>query len=212
MQRGRKKIENPETARRILAAAERIFAARGLAGARTDEIARAAHVNKAMLYYYFRSKERLYRAVFENLFGQAGKMIQAEMPAQASPRRTVLAFVEGYFKFRIENPNYARLMQHMMMEDPKQFRWVAREYFEQGFRRMTRTIKTGIAQGEFQPLNAKHAMLNIIAMIVFYFSGAPVNSVLLRRDALQAGVVEEHKRAVIDLLERGLFRKPARLR
>ena len=82
MQRGRKKIENPETARRILAAAERIFAARGLAGARTDEIAQAARVNKAMLYYYFGSKERLYRAVFENLSGQAGKMIQAEMPAK----------------------------------------------------------------------------------------------------------------------------------
>ena len=212
MQRGRKKIENPEPARRILAAAERIFAARGLAGARTDEIAQAARVNKAMLYYYFGSKDRLYRAVFENLFGQAGRMIQAEMPAKASPRRMVLAFVEGYFKFRIDNPNYARLMQHMMMEDPKQFRWIAREHFEQGFRRMTRTIKTGIAQGEFQPLNAEHAMLNIIAMIVFYFSGAPVTSVVLRRDALQAGAVEEHKRAVIDLLERGLFRKPARLR
>ena len=212
MQRGRKKIENPETARRILAAAERIFAARGLAGARTDEIARAAHVNKAMLYYYFESKERLYHAVFENLFGRAGRMIQAETPAQASPRQAVLAFVEGYFKFRIENPNYARLMQHMMMENPKQFRWIAREYFEQGFRRMTRTIKTGIARGDFQPLNAEHAMLNIIAMIVFYFSGAPVHSVLLRRGALQTGVVEEHKRAVIDLLERGLFRKPARLR
>ena len=178
MQRGRKKIENPEAARRILAAAERIFAARGLAGARTDEIARTARVNKAMLYYYFGSKERLYRAVFENLLGRAGRMIQAETPAEASSRQTVLAFVEGYFKFRIENPNYARLMQHMMMEDPKQFRWVAREYFEQGFRRMTRTIKTGIAQGEFQRLNAEHAMLNIIAMIVFYFAGAPVHSVL----------------------------------
>jgi hypothetical protein len=39
-----------------------------------------------------------------------------------------------------------------------------------------------------------------------------VNSVLLRRNALQPGAVEEHKRAVIDLLERGLFRKPARPR
>src|SRR5487761_425302 len=212
MQRGRKKIENPEAARRILAAAERIFAARGLAGARTDEIARTARVNKAMLYYYFGSKERLYRAVFENLLGRAGRMIQAETPAEASSRQTVLAFVEGYFKFRIENPNYARLMQHMMMEDPKQFRWVAREYFEQGFRRMTRTIKTGIAQGEFQRLNAEHAMLNIIAMIVFYFSGAPVHSVLLRRGALNPGAVAEHKRAVVDLLEHGLFRTPARTR
>jgi hypothetical protein len=55
-------------------------------------------------------------------------------------------------------------------------------------------------------------MLNIIAMIVFYFSGAPVHSVLLRRNTLQAGAVEEHKRAVINLLEYGLFRKPKRLR
>ncbi len=212
MQRGRKKIENPETARRILAAAERIFAARGLAGARTDEIARAARVNKAMLYYYFGSKERLYHAVFENLFGRAGRMIQEETPAQASPRQTVLAFVEGYFKFRIENPNYARLMQHMMLENPEQFRWIAREYFEQGFKRMTRIIKSASADGEFQPVNPDHTMLNIIAMIVFYFSGAPVHSVLLRRNALQPRAIAEHKRAVIDLLERGLFRKPARLR
>ncbi|MGH9711473.1 MAG: TetR/AcrR family transcriptional regulator [Candidatus Acidiferrales bacterium] len=210
MHRGRKKDENPETARRILAAAERIFAARGLAGARTEEIARMARVNKAMLYYYFKSKERLYHAVFDNLFGQAGLMIQAEMPAEASPRQAVLAFVEGYFKFRIEHPNYARLMQHMMMENPDQFRWVAREYFGQGFRQMTRIIKTGIAHGEFQPVNAEHTMLNIIAMIVFYFSGAPVHSVLLRRDALQPAELAEHKRAVIDLLERGLFRKPVR--
>lgn len=205
-------MENPETAQRILAAAERIFAARGLAGARTDEIARAARVNKAMLYYYFESKERLYHAVFENLFGQAGRMIQAETPAQASPRQTVLAFVEGYFKFRIENPNYARLMQHMMLENPEQFRWIAREYFEQGFKRMTRIIKSASAAGEFQPVNPGHTMLNIIAMIVFYFSGAPVHSVLLRRNALQPRAIAEHKRAVINLLERGLFREPARLR
>ena len=47
------------TARRIVAAAEEIFAEEGLAGARMDEIARAAKVNKALLYYYFKSKEEL---------------------------------------------------------------------------------------------------------------------------------------------------------
>ena len=59
MRRGRRKIENPATARRILAAAEQHFAAQGLAGARTEEIATAAHANKAMLYYYFGDKRRL---------------------------------------------------------------------------------------------------------------------------------------------------------
>src|SRR5882724_9436991 len=58
------------TARRIVAAAEHIFAEEGLAGARMDEIARAAKVNKALLYYYFRSKEELHRFVLETLLSQ----------------------------------------------------------------------------------------------------------------------------------------------
>src|SRR5580658_5120847 len=50
---------------KILAAAERAFARHGLAGARTDGIAAEAGVNKALLYYYFKSKESLYEAVIE---------------------------------------------------------------------------------------------------------------------------------------------------
>ena len=73
MPRGRTKVANPETAQRILAAAETHFAAQGMAGARTEEIASAAHANKAMLYYYFGDKRRLHRAVLENLFRQLGE-------------------------------------------------------------------------------------------------------------------------------------------
>lgn len=62
MKRGRKKVENPATAKRILAAAEEHFAAQGMEGARTQQIAAAAHANKAMLYYYFGNKQRLHRA------------------------------------------------------------------------------------------------------------------------------------------------------
>ena len=58
----------PATVRRILSAAESVFAERGLAGARIDAIARAARVNKALLYYYFRSKEELHRATLDMLF------------------------------------------------------------------------------------------------------------------------------------------------
>ncbi|HEV2289023.1 MAG TPA: TetR/AcrR family transcriptional regulator [Candidatus Acidoferrales bacterium] len=212
MHRGRKKVDNPETARRILSAAERIFAAEGLAGARTEEIARAAHVNKAMLYYYFDSKEKLYRAVFENLFGQAGRTIEMATRAGASGRQAILAFMEGYFRFRIEHPNYARLMQHMVMEDPKQYRWVAREYFEPRFKQLSKLIQQGVANGEFEAIDANHTVINILAMIVFYFSGAPMHSELLGRDALDPRAIAEHKRAVMDLLEHGLFRRTARMR
>src|SRR5271168_2052489 len=63
------------TARRIVATAEGIFSEQGLAGARMDEIARAAKVNKALLYYYFRSKEELYRFVLEALLSQLGARV-----------------------------------------------------------------------------------------------------------------------------------------
>src|ERR1700689_2735307 len=86
MRRGRKRVQNPETARRILAAAENHFAAEGLAGARTDEIAAAAHANKAMLYYYFGDKRRLHRAVMENLFRQLRNAAFAPAVAKASSR------------------------------------------------------------------------------------------------------------------------------
>lgn len=210
MHRGRKKIANPETARRILAAAERIFAQRGLAGARTDEIARAAGVNKAMLYYYFESKERLHRAVFENLFKQASRMIEAEMPANASARQVILAFVDGYFAFRVAYPNYARLMQQLMVESPEECRRIAKEYFRQGYEELVRAIRQGMARKHFHRVNPDHMVINILAMIVFYFSGAPVHSVLLGRDALKPDAVAEHKRAVVDLLEHGLFRSSRR--
>lgn len=210
MHRGRKKIENPEAARRILAAAEHIFAERGLAGARTEEIARAARVNKAMLYYYFKSKEQLHHAVLANLFGHADRMVQEQMPLNASARQIILAFVDGYFKFRMAFPNYARLMQQLMMEAPDEFRRIARQYFRQGYRELTSAIEEGISRGEFHSVNAEHTVLNIIAMIVFYFSGAPSHSVLLGQDALKPNAVAEHQRAVIDLLEHGLFRSSGR--
>lgn len=205
MHRGRKKIENPETARRILSAAERVFAERGLAGARTEEIARAARVNKAMLYYYFDSKESLHQAVFESLFSQATRLVQEGMPPNASARQIILAFVDGYFKFRVAYPNYARLMQQLMLESPEEFRRIARKYFSQGYKELTAAIEEGMSHGEFHDVNAKHMVLNIIAMIVFYFSGAPAHSVLLGQDALKPNAVAEHKKAVIALLEHGLF-------
>jgi TetR/AcrR family transcriptional regulator len=57
-----------QTRHRILEAAVKEFSAQGLAGARTDSIARSAKVNKALLYYYFKSKESLYIASIEDMF------------------------------------------------------------------------------------------------------------------------------------------------
>src|SRR6266446_7455890 len=75
------------TARRIVATAEQIFAEQGLAGARMDDIARVAKVNKALLYYYFRSKEELFRFVIETLLSQLRARVWGESNAPLPPGR-----------------------------------------------------------------------------------------------------------------------------
>src|ERR1700688_1169439 len=75
------------TARRIVATAEKIFAEQGLAGARMDEIARAAKVNKALLYYYFRSKEELHRFVLQTLLSQLSTKVGEAGTDAPSPRK-----------------------------------------------------------------------------------------------------------------------------
>src|SRR5580693_3871248 len=96
------------TARRIVAAAEEIFAEQGLAGARMDEIARAAKVNKALLYYYFRSKEELYRFVLETLLSQLRSRVGKSGAAMPSARTQLAFLVDNFFDFVTEHPNYPR--------------------------------------------------------------------------------------------------------
>ena len=80
--------DSTETRAAILKAAERIYAECGLAGARTEAIAAAAGVNKALLYYYFESKEDLYRAVvgthLREFHRQAEEVLSAKGPAGPS--------------------------------------------------------------------------------------------------------------------------------
>jgi len=198
--------KNPATVRRIIAAAEHIFAERGLAGARTDEIARAARVNKALLYYYFGSKENLHRFVLEQLFSQLLVAVAGAPAADALPREQLLAYVNGYFDFVSGHPNYPRLVQREVMDSGKHLSWIVHRYFRPLHQRLSRAIEAGIVGGEFRPVDPHHTVLTIIAMTVFYFAAAPVLSEMWGRNALRPQAVATRRRAILDFLEHGLFR------
>src|ERR1700730_9512421 len=84
----------PEQSRAaILRAAVREFAREGVAGARTDAIARAAGVNKALLYYYFKDKETLYGAVLDQVFGGLKQSIEQALSSDLPPREKLLGYV-----------------------------------------------------------------------------------------------------------------------
>src|SRR5690242_8665514 len=93
----------------ILQAAAREFAEHGIAGARTDAIAREARVNKALLYYYFKDKETLYGAVLDDAFSGLKNTVFRVLDSELPARDKMLAYVGAYFDFVASNQMYPRL-------------------------------------------------------------------------------------------------------
>src|SRR6476659_1298995 len=83
--RRRQEDRSADSRQRLITAAAVEFAARGFAGARVDRIARRARVNKAMIYYHFASKQRLYRVLLRTMFSRAADALRAAAAGPAAP-------------------------------------------------------------------------------------------------------------------------------
>lgn len=201
---------HPDTVQRILRAAEESFAERGLAGARIGAIARAARVNKALLYYYFSSKEELHRFTLMSIFRQLGEQSRTALDLPGSPRQQLLRFINGYFDFVVAHPNYPRLFGRELMNEEPRLVGLAKEHLRPLQRRLTAVIRTGIAQGEFRRVDPRHTLFSLVGMTVFYFLAAPVLSQLWHFDPLAPRSVAARRQAILDFVEHALFLPVAR--
>src|SRR5579872_3140403 len=143
----------PEESRAaILQAAGQEFAEHGIAGARTDTIAREARVNKALLYYYFKDKETLYGAVLDEAFSGLKNTVFRVLDSELPPREKMMAYVGAYFDFIASNQIYPRLMQREMMRaregQSPHIDKVIKAYIQPIFHRVGDLMRKGIADGE----------------------------------------------------------------
>lgn len=192
----------------LLAAAERLFADRGLAGARTEEIAAAAGVNKALLHYYFDTKEKLHRAVLANLFEQFLASVREPLEDTASPRAALLRYVDRHFDFLAQHPNYPRLLQRAMMSGDPHLRGLLQRYLRPVYLGLSRILRAGIRRRECRPVDVDNMVVSLIAVTVFYFAASPVVNLILEWNPYDQRRVAARKRAVLDFVRHGLLRSP----
>src|SRR5438874_1149920 len=199
----------PEESRAaILDAAIREFSRQGMAGARTDAIARAARVNKALLYYYFKDKEGLYGAALDYAFGQLGEHMMEVLDRDLPPGEKVLVYVANYFDFISSHPHNRNLIQMETMRaghgSPHLHR-IAKRYFLPLYTKLGAVIRQGIADGEFRPIDPLHFIPSMVALVVFYFISAPVMKTVTGVDPLSSERIAERKAAVLDFVSAALF-------
>src|ERR1700678_725720 len=200
----------PEESRAsILKAAVAEFAEHGIAGARTDAIARAAHVNKALLYYYFKDKDALYEAVLDHVFGGLRARVMPALESDLAPRQKMLEYVGAYFDYIAANPRFPRVVQAESMRAgtaSRRMQRVAKEYFRPIFRKLSEVLRSGIAAGEFCAVNPMDFAPPLVGIIIFYFSAAPLMKMLMKTDPLSAERIRERRAFVLEFVSAALFR------
>jgi len=198
-----------ETRAAILAAAADAFAQDGLAGARTDAIAAAAGVNKAMLYYYFKSKDHLFEAVVEDHFEEFNRRALAVLESHGQAGAVLLEYVGLHFDFISTRHRYGSIYQQMMMAGGKPLERLIKKYFIPRSEAIDRLLERGMRAGEFRRADRRHTAISIIALIVFYFSAGRVMEMMGNAGAFEDVTLKKRRQEVLDFIRHGLFVDPS---
>lgn len=203
---GKGASQTPDTRTVILNAAEHIFAESGLAGARIDAIARAAGVNKALIYYYFKSKDALHLAIVERHMKEFSSQALELLASGRSVQEKVLDYMSMHFDFIAARKDYPRLFQRFVMADSRPFMRVRQKYFAPVSRKFQSVIAQGIRSGEIHASDSAHTAISLAALTVFYFTAAPVlKATGIISDPYRKSQLARRKKEVLNFARRALF-------
>ncbi len=165
--------QKDNTEQKILEAAHDTFLIKGMDGARMQEIADGAGINKALLHYYFRSKQKLFEAVFANILKHAFPNILEIFNSDKTVEEKMNDFVDKYLEILIKNPYLPNFLLKEISRAPEM---IAGVFFKSGFE--PRILLDGIKR-EFESEgihigDVRHFVVNLIAMIVFPFAARPL--------------------------------------
>jgi len=198
-----------QTRARILEAAVREFSSKGLAGARTGQIAEAAGVNKALLYYYFKGKEALYAAALESVVEEARANTISVLETDASPGERFVRVVLSHFDRCYSNPVWQSLMHQEMVRiqrgEEKRLDAIAQNLFRPLWVKVEELLEQGIASGELIPVEPSQIRYASLGANVFYFLSAPITGVLMGKDLLEQVELERRRRAAVEYLGQTIF-------
>jgi TetR/AcrR family transcriptional regulator len=198
-----------QTRTRILDAATQEFSANGLAGARTERIAEAAGVNKALLYYYFRSKDDLYTAALEAVAARVSGSSMAVLGLECSAGERILRFALNHFDRIYSQPVFQTLMQQEMIRLRRGESDAMSPLVEKLFRPMGERVfalaKEGIGSGELIPVESSQLVYAVLGPNVFYFLSAPMMRLIREENAFDPPVLAFRRKAAIEFLGQAIF-------
>jgi AcrR family transcriptional regulator len=165
----------------ILQAARKVFREKGLEGSRMQEIADEAGINKALLHYYFRSKEKLFMKIFSEAIQSMLPSVRISLQEVETLSQFLGFFISQYYKLLYELPWLPRFILQEVNRNPQLIRDILGDR-ELPIKEIEQLIKNDVEKGLIRPISVEHLMVNVISMIIFPFAGRPVIQTMIFRD------------------------------
>ena len=162
------------TEERILAAARKVFIAHGLTGARMQEIADEAGINKALLHYYFRSKEKLFETILTETMQSFLPRINAIFTSELPVEEKIAAFCSEYIDKMLDNPFIPLFVVNEINNQPDDFFkkiWGGKKP-DVGI--LVKQLEAAAKEKMIRPVSPVQLILNIMSMCVFPFVAKPM--------------------------------------
>ncbi len=153
--------------RRLLQAAERLFAEKGYAATSVQEITEAADVNKALLYYYFEDKHSLYMSLLDDGVAEFSAVLDRAMSADGSYTDRLRAFVAGHTRLMWRRQDLLRVVHRAMMSGDMD-RTRLEEKFEPNLDRLEAFVREAMEAGEFRAVDAEMAARSIVGITISF--------------------------------------------
>jgi AcrR family transcriptional regulator len=189
----------------ILAAATREFSERGLNGARVDSIAARTSINKRMIYYYFKSKERLYMAVLEDAYRRIREAEKQLRLDDLPPSEAIRLLAEFTFDYHWKNPQLAKLV---VIENVHKGKNLARSNSISGLNIsiidaianvLQRGAEEGVLRSDIDPVELH---MTISALSLFHVTNRYTFGTVFRRDMVSDEAVAQRKKEIVDIISR----------
>lgn len=198
------------TEEKIIHAAMDVFVTKGRDGAKMQEIADKAGINKALLHYYFRTKEKLYEKIFEKVFLRFFTQLENVHQENVPFKEQLAIFINTYVDVLNQNRQVPLFIARELSKGGGVIRHVVSSYVKSQKINVPglflTTIEKAQKNGEIVDTDPRHFIMTLIGASIFYFVAEPiVSSILLdEKDFDRAAFIESRKQAIFDLLYYGL--------
>ncbi len=171
-----------DTRAEILDAARCVFARKGFDGTSVREVADTAKVNNAMIYYHFKDKTELYRAVLSDSFAEYDKIWDHKIFGTSAPARAkIQKYVEELIRFQHTNEELRRILSMEFASCGKSMKWLAENFFNRSYEKLSAILKEGTRNGELKNVDISLAIATLVGMVIHNFIMRPMAEYVIGR-------------------------------